>query len=218
MNFTKKPNSSAAVVLLCILILSGEAWSGLISMGKIGETYPIKENDALMELQEKAKSIDFSKIADKKVMEQKIKNFKPETVKKLPVARENRAFLVDMTHALDFDIPDQNGNVLYPKGFKFNPLDFMQMKRTYVFIDGTDADQIAWLQNSPHYKRLSTTILLTDGNWYDTRERIKRPVYYALGEIVTKFQIECVPAVVRQEGKYMKVEEIQIEKGKNAIK
>jgi len=42
-------------------------------------------------------------------------------------------------------------------------------------------------------------------------EKLGRPVYYALRQVVERFQLEYVPCIVFQDGKYMKVSEVNID-------
>ena len=56
-------------------------------------------------------------------------------------ARKERTFLVDMTYTLDRDIADEKGNVVYPKGYTFNPLDYITYPGTLVILDGNSPTQ-----------------------------------------------------------------------------
>ncbi len=138
------------------------------------------------------------------------KNFRPAT-RTLQRADKDRTFRVQTVNTLDADITDQYGLVIYPSGYKFNPLEHITNPQQYVFIDGTDSDQIQWFNESKYAKSLDTVLMITDGRWIDVMESVEFRVYYALPAIIDKFQIKAVPAVVCQEGDHLIAREIYIE-------
>ena len=91
-------------------------------LGNFGMTYRIAERDALTEIEERAKQVDWHKVLDKR----KIENYQgpPDRVR-LPRAKRNRSFQVDMTYTTEIDVPDGKGGILYPTGYTFNPLDYI---------------------------------------------------------------------------------------------
>jgi len=178
----------------------------------IGRTYPVIERDALEELQEAVSKVDWEKIFDKEKWKEKIKAFRPEDWEKLPEAREERTRLVDMTYSLEFDIPDEKGNIIYPKGYTFNPLDFASLRQTLIIIDGGRKDQLEWYEQSPYFRDINTMLLISGGSWYDLMKKFRMPVYYLSTVIKNRLQLEAVPSIVRQKGRYMEVKEIKVEK------
>ncbi len=178
-------------------------------IGTFGMTYRIAERDALAEIEERAKQVDWHKVLDKR----KIENFQgpPDRVR-LPRAKRNRSFPVDMTYTTEIDVPDGKGGILYPKGYTFNPLDYVTYPKTLVFIDGTDPEQVKWLAASEYDKRLDVTLLLTEGSFGAVSKRISRPLFYADGKIVERLKLEAVPSVVRQKGRIMEVTEVKLTK------
>ena len=178
-------------------------------LGTFGMTYRIAERDALAEIEERAKQVDWHKVLDKL----KVENFQgpPDRVR-LPRAKRNRSFPVDMTYTTEIDVPDGKGGILYPKGYTFNPLDYVTYPKTLVFIDGTDPEQVKWLAASEYEKRLDVTLLLTEGSFGAVSKRISRPLFYADGKIVERLKLEAVPSVVRQKGRIMEVTEVKLTK------
>lgn len=193
-----------------IFFVSVPAWAEVKDLGKFAETYPIAEKDAIEEIQQKAKNLDMQSLIDPIDAEAKITSFKPKTIF-LPKAAKERRFLVDITHTLEFDVMDKDGNVVYPAGYQINPLEHINNPMTYIFIDASDEDQVNWLINSAYADSLSCRVLITDGEYFELTEQLGRPVYYALDVIVERFQLEYVPSVVFQSGKHMKVHEVNIE-------
>lgn len=198
------------LLIMIVFAASAPASAAVKDLGTFAETYPIAEKDALEEIQEKAKDIDPQSLIDPVEAESKILNFKPETLS-LPKATKDRQFLVDMTYTLDIDVPDKDGNIVYPAGYQFNPLERMTNPMTYIFINANDKDQVNWFLNSPYKNNLSYRLLITEGEYFDLSEQLGRPVYYALTKITERFQLEYLPSIVSQYEQFMKVTEVNIE-------
>ena len=176
------------------------------TIGVLGKVYPIAERDALEEIEERARQVDWPSLLAGKRPE----NFRPPNLVRLPRVNRGRSFLVDMTYTLDFDIPDGKGGILYPKGYRFNPLDYIPFNQTLVIIDGDDSEQVEWLQGSPLAHRPDTLILLTGGNFAGVGEGLGRAVFYAMRPVIERFQLKAVPSVIRPNGQFMEVEEIEV--------
>ena len=125
-------------------------------------------------------------------------------------ARKDRTFLVDMTYALERDIKDDKGNIIYPAGYTFNPLNYVAYPRTLVILNGKRPEQIRWFEESPYAKDAQVTLLLTDGFYSELSRSLKRPVFYASTKLIEAFRIQAVPSVVRQSGAYMEVTEVLV--------
>lgn len=198
----------SGVVLIALLL--GVSSVQAKELGSFGMTYRIAERDALAEIEGRARQVDWHKVLDKR----KVENFQgpPDRVR-LPRARRNRSFPVDMTYTTEIDIPDGKGRVLYPKGYTFNPLDYVTYPKTLVVIDGTDPEQVKWFAASEYDKRLDVTLLLTEGNFGTVSKRISRPLFYADRKIVERLKLKEVPSVIRQKGRVMEVTEVKLPAG-----
>lgn len=204
--YSKLSSLSAAATLLLLIYGSAPAKD----LGVVGATYPIAEPDALAEIEERAAKTDWSKFINKDKIEKTIKNFKPPGLVKLPRAAQTRTYHVDMTYTLDYDIPDGRGGIIYPKGYTFNPLDYVQYKKTIIVIDGSDPAQVDWFERSQWARDINSILILTDGSYYELSRRLRRQVYYAVHDIPKKFQLQAVPAVIRQSSRVMEVTEIDV--------
>ena len=208
----KKPIRRCILIaaFLCLLTASTAVARDL---GTFGAVYDIVEKDALKELEEKAKSVDFSKAVDRNALVKRARNFTPEDVKEMRMigpARKDRTFLVDMTYTLERDIKDDKGNIVYPAGYAFNPLNYVAYPKTLVVLNGKRPEQIRWFKESSYAKDAQITLLLTDGSYSDLAKFLKRPVFYASTKVIEAFRIQAVPSVVRQSGAYMEVTEVLV--------
>ena len=125
-------------------------------------------------------------------------------------ARKSHTFLVDMTYTLERDIKDERGNIVYPAGYTFNPLNYVAYPRTLVILNGKRPEHIRWFEESSYSKDAQVTLLLTDGSYSELSRSLKRPVFYASTKLIQAFRIRAVPSVVRQSGAYMEVTEVRI--------
>ena len=181
-------------------------------LGSFGRTYPIAEKDALTEIEERARQVDWNKVLDKK----KLENYQgPPDRESLPQAKRNRNFLVDMTYTTEIDVPDGKGEILYPKGYTFNPLDYVTYPKTIVVINGNDRGQVAWFKDSEYNQRLDVTLLITEGAFGTISKQIDRTVSYANNKIISRFQLKAVPSIIRQKGRLMEVSEVALPVGKH---
>lgn len=196
---------------LCTLLLSAMAATATAKdLGVVGKTYPIKERDALQELESRAANVNWKKELSKI----KPERYRPENSVALPRATKPRSFYVDMTYTLDMDIPDGKGGILYPRGYMFNPLDYIPFRKMLVVINGTDKDQLTWFRQSAYAGRPDVMLLLTEGSSMKLGESLERPVFYSDSRITDKFKLQAVPSIVRQSGKMMLVEEIDVRPAK----
>ena len=202
--------SAVAIAIMGSLTLFPINRALAVDLGVVGKTYPIAERDASEELKERVRSVNWQKMLEKNGIE-RMKKYKPDTMKSLPRATEDRVRMVSMNYTLEFDITDGKGNVIYPKGYTFNPLDFMTYTRTIVVLNGADRDQVEWFKKSPYYKKSNVMILITDGNYYDLSGELGQPVYFAHEKIVSRLQLSHVPSVATQKKRMMEVSEIDVD-------
>lgn len=180
----------------------------LSSIGTYGKTYDIAEPDALQEIAERAEKIDREKV--KMELDQKFRTHRPKDMTKLKPATKSTSYLLDMTYALDYDIPrvDSQGKIvgiLYPKGFKYNPLDFLPADPPpLVIFDGDSAKEKAWVKKN--YKGKHVMLVTTGGNWATLPEEMGAPVFYLKSLMVEKLRLINTISIVYKQGRNIKVE------------
>lgn len=95
----------------------------------MGTTYKIVEPDVMSEAEGRQQTAVKKVEREAKNQTELIKKLKGEVLSKAP---KSFSYYVDPTYTLQQDIPkvDRNGNVigiLYPKGYVFNPLEYIRM-------------------------------------------------------------------------------------------
>jgi len=187
-----------------------------------GETFEFAENDMLEDIQktieEKRPELEKKLTELKEGSKEKITNFKPKDMIAMTPAIKDNIFYPDMRYTNPENIYDNDGKVIYPKGFTFNPLDFQIMHTQIIVIDGSSKDEIQWLQNNGYTDNMRYKILLSDGNYQEVSKKLKQPVFYCIPKITQKFQLKHTPSIITQVGNTLKVKEICINCIKKAHK
>ena len=113
--------------------------------------------------------------------------------------------LLDPSLTVSQDIKDHAHTIFARKGGKVTPAAHVDFGEPLVFIDGEDADQVAWGMGQ------KGRLVLTNGAPLEMARTHGRPIYFDQeGRLTTTFQIQHVPAIVAQEGAFLKVSEILI--------
>ena len=207
--FERKTVRLTCILVAMLVFSSVPSFSKVI--GTFGKVYPIAEKSALKEIEERVKEVDIADIIKPEEIRERLKNYRPPNASRLGHATEDRTFLVDMTYTLPFDIPDGRGGILYPKGFTFNPLEYVPFSRTLVVIDGTEEKEIEWFLSSEYIKRRDVMLLITDGSWYDLSQKLGVPVYYLTEPIRSRFKLEKTPSIVyKKDSRYVEAREVGI--------
>jgi len=177
------------------------------NLGSIGNTYPVVEPNVIEEVKA---GIDHATLS--RIMTKPRERYQPTDLYSLPVAMANRTFYPDMTHTLEYDIPGENGEIIYKKGLTWNPLNFVTLRGGMVVINGEDEEQIQWFEKSPYFKNLSVKLLISGGYAVPLVKQLNRPVFYLTRTIADRLQLAAVPSIILQEGNKMMVREVRLEK------
>jgi len=86
------------------------------------------------------------------MLRNRLRDYKPADLQQLPKATKDNQKIVDMTYTLPADLLDADGKTIYPKGFTFNPLDYVTFRRGLVILNGNDSEQLRWFEKSPYTK------------------------------------------------------------------
>ena len=181
-------------------------------VGFTGRTFEIAERDALEEIEEKVRAVDWQK----HIKQIRPEEYRPNNLVDVPRTRQSKKRLVDMTYTLETDIVNDKGELLYPKGYRINPADYVLFSKTLVIINGEDQDQVKWFERSGLRNRLDVSLFLSAGDSMAISRRVKRPTYYATSPLIGRFQIQTVPSVIRAKEKLMEIEEVYVSKGGNS--
>ena len=201
--------------LLALLLLLSSNRAVAKDYGVHGVTYEIREKNFLEEIQEKLREAQKNGKLDKfqndakKQMVDSVNHPKAvDGITKTEVARE---WFFDPSVSRSEDLKDQNGQIFYRAGTKVNPLDSLSLSKVLIFIDGDDEQQVKWALKQNRIRKSRVKIILVKGAVIELMRSKKIRFYFDQnGNLIKKFEIKSVPAIVEQEGKMLKVSEVVI--------
>ena len=136
---------------------------------------------------------------------------RPAPVKGISHATENRAWTVDPTWVLSQSIYDHKGQLIAKEGQKLNPLDFIPMSEILLFINADNKAEIKYTQQLLADKNNSIKVILVNGNVVDLVEHLNKPIYFdQKGLITSRFGILHTPAIVKQDGRVLSINEVAL--------
>lgn len=196
-------------IALCGSVLLVTAAQGEARMlGQVGALYPIAERDALEEIEERVRRVDWDKV----LTSPRPANYRPQNPVHLMPARQNRIYLIDPSYRLEQDLFDGQGRVLYPAGYTFNPLDFLTEVPRLVVIDGNNPLHLDWLEQLPDFAGDPQTLLLiTDGDTNAISQRLQRRIFYVDQVTAERLSLSFVPCIMTRQGRYLEVQEYALQ-------
>lgn len=200
---------AASLLLIC-------AHAGAESLGVYGKTWEIGERDFLEVIQERTAEFEKSgKLAEFKKQAQdqvrgRILSPKPIAGIKTAAHGTERTYFYDPSFVVEKTITDHQGNIIVPAGRKVSPLQYSPLSKPLLFIDARDKRQVDYAHDFIT-KEPRTKVILVGGSWVELTKAWRTQVYYdQAARIVRKFGIEQVPAIVRQQGEVLKIDEIAL--------
>lgn len=200
------------IKLLAVLILFSDLCFAK-NFGLQGTTYPIKEEDLLtvinrelLHLEQTGKLKELNEQFSKNALETAQR---PKPVNGIIRTIEPRQRRIDPSQTLDTDAILPSGQVIARAGSRINPFDRMTLTKHLIFINGDDAEQVEWAVG--YSKKHRSKIVLTQGEPFKLAKKNSLQFYFdQSGFLTTRWNIQQVPAVVRQEGRILLIEEIKI--------
>ena len=194
--------------LILALLLAGVSLAGageIVQLEPVGPTSAVIETDLGGELRQRAVRVDVERLRSAQA------HYQPANLQALPRATKDATTMVDLTHTLEEDVQDANGQVLYPAGFTFNPLRYVSLSGALVVIDGSDPEQVAWFKGSPYGANRRALLLLSGGLAAALRDELQRPVAYLTEDLAQRLQLRAVPSVVMEQDQHLTVREVLID-------
>lgn len=212
MQTSSKNSLRRPVLLACTACLVS---SGGYGAEQLGPLHQIAEPDMLVEIQkhllEKQRTGELARLQKEGIERAKRSIENPKAVEGLVRADRNRTFYYDPSFRVPETIKDADGRVVVEAGKTVNPLDYVSMTTYMVFVDGSDPKQMAKADALyEHYKGNLKTVLVK-GPVADLSRARKRQIYFDQGgSLVRKFGLTKVPSLVSQEGKRLRIDELEI--------
>ncbi len=200
-------------LLIMALTINFASPAGAKDFATRGHSFEILEPDLLKQIEHKLKALnEDGTLAEHKMrlMEKAKKSvLRPQGVKGMTKAVEDRTFTYDPSLLVPYDLKDHQGRVFHKAGTRVNPLQYKSLSSALVFLDGEDLVQVAWAEGIQ--AKQVTKVILTSGAPFQLMEKWKTPVYFDQGGTLTKkLGIKHVPTLVIQEGLKLKISEIAL--------
>lgn len=201
------------LLLLCSALHAPFSDAVAADLGVHGQVFPVAEPDMLEMIMAKLRQMEAEgKITE---MQEGLKSrtaayaVRPPAVPGIGTAVQARSWLYDPAVVLNRDLQDQDGNVFQKSGRRINPLDYINLSQQMLFINGDDEKQVAWAKRTESALGGRAKIILVRGAVADHSRREGKPYYFDQGgKLTERFGIRNVPALIRQEGRYLRIEEV----------
>ncbi len=182
-------------------------------LGVIGPVYPVAEPNVLevivSKLREAEASGALSRLQQEAQSNAKRAVAHPPAVTTVTKTTRPRSFYYDPTITVPYPISDAQGAVIVPPGKQVNPLDTVSLSKHLFFFDARDAGQVTRARQVLERYHGKVKLILTGGSHLDLARKLKLPVYYdQQGTLTEKLRIRQVPAIVSQDGKRLRIDEI----------
>ncbi|MEQ1601328.1 MAG: type-F conjugative transfer system protein TraW [Methylophilaceae bacterium] len=180
----------------------------------LGKTYPITEPDMLEEIQGKLKAMDKSGQL-KQLQQEAINRSKnsiehPRAVSGLTRTKMARTFYFDPTWRVPRDIVTPDGQVIARANDRVNPLDYMPLTKHLVFFDQGDPAQVKLAAGLIKKYDGRVKPILVAGEPLTLTRQWKQQVYFdQSGYLTRRFGITQVPALVSQENRRIRIDELE---------
>jgi len=184
------------------------------NIGTIGEVYLIDEMDFLDFIKQKASLVEknggVTHLEDS--MRNKAKEYRdrPTPIENVTHSEKPKSWLFDPSIILDHDILSAEGKLIAKSGTRVNPLSFVRLNKTLIFIDADDEKETAWAIQLDKKIKGQDKIILVKGSLLQEEKRFSKAIYFdQAGRLTKHFNISHVPAVVSQEGILLRISEVK---------
>lgn len=193
----------------------------LMAFGNQGKTYPIVEEDLITTMQNKLAEYDWEGQKKKTWDEYWERSYNADL--DLPSAEKNEVWYIDPTIRIKEDITNIQGKTLAKGGQVMNPLAKMGVPFKLYIFNPDDKYQVVWIKEQMNNTDIRGDVMVVathidqEGGW-DAYTELKKDlnwhVYTLQKEMVEKFLLSGVPAIVEPFNGLVKVEQFNVHENK----
>jgi conjugal transfer pilus assembly protein TraW len=200
-----------AAALLAVALLASIARAQ--DLGVIGPLYPIVEPSLLEVIRARLREMEANGELARLQRESQARITReieqPAPLAGIGKATKARSFEVDPSIEIPYPIADAEGRVIVAPGTRINPLDTVSLSLPLLFIDARDKDQVARATQLLGERHGRLKLILTGGSYLELMRRLQQPVFFdQQGHLTTRLGIRHVPALVTQQGKRLRIDEL----------
>ncbi len=197
---------------LCWLALALVSGTALAAPEVIGPVYPVEEPDMVVWMKERAGQYFTPERlaaleAEKRDATRRYAEAPPGT--SLPRTTKPVTRWFDPSITVPYDMRDHDGQLIHAAGTTVNPLERRSLTQRLLFLDGNDEDQVRWAEAQLTDGQWHVKPILVSGEPLELGRQWQRQVFFdQQGLLVGKLGIEQLPAIVRQEGMRLRIDEV----------
>lgn len=204
--------SLRSAITICLFLLAHGVHAE--DLGIVGPTYEIAERDLIEVIKDKLSRMERTGELARMQDDYRRKVVggieRPKPIPGIRPTETTRTFYIDPTWTLDRNVVDEQGKVLFAAGTRVNPFDYDRMSKTLLFFDARSKAQVVFAKRFMAESKTPVKPILVGGEPLKLMRAWKREVFYDQGGALTRrFSIAQSPAVVSQEGKRLRVDEIR---------
>lgn len=151
-----------------------------------GTTYDIAEPDMLVEIKTKTEQVDWRAIKKNLAID--------ANWVYLPIAKINKQYQHKPIVVLPFEVKDNKGTIIYPKGYKFNLLDYTPLNTRLIIIANT-----CHLQVIKPKVNATDIILIANNNPNDFMQKSGKRAFTLTEDAARRLGVKNIPAVITQQ-------------------
>lgn len=210
-----KAGTRFAAVMLAALAAAGTS-ARATDLGVLGPTYGIAEPHLLRMIEDRLRAKERSGELARIEQEARARGTdavrNPAPVTGVQATAAPRSFYFDPTYTLDRNILGAQGELLFAAGTRANPLDIVSLSRHLLFFDARDGRQVRRARELIARYQGRVKPILTGGSYLDLMKSWRLPVYYdQQGLLTRRLGITQVPALVSQEGRRLRIDEMEVD-------
>lgn len=200
----KFQSATIALLLLASIIIAASAHA---ATSTIGRTWPITEPDALAEIEARTAKLP----PDMRSKYGPRSTWSAMRAATLAPATRSQIRSVVPFYTLDTEIRLPSGELLYPKGYSFNPLSYVTLPQRLVVVHPRD---LGWALKTA---RLTDFILLAAGSARDDdaitlSERTGRAIFILEARVKDRLSLTVAPVIIAQVGQKLELTEVRLER------
>lgn len=181
----------------------------------LGPTYPINEPHLLNEihgaLAEKERTGEIARL-QKEAHDRSVAYIKaPTPVDGVATTTAPRVFYYDPTFVAKTEVRTPDGEVVISVGQSVNPLNYVALPKLMLFLDGRDPAQVEMGRRIYEQYNGRVKPILVAGVVPEVAKHFENQIFFDQGgSIVRKLGITQVPALVSQDEKRLRIEEMAV--------
>lgn len=204
LGIVKFQSATIALLLLASIVVAASAHA---ATSTIGRTWPIAEPDALAEIEARTAKLP----PDMRAKYGPRSSWSAMKAAALMPATRNQTRNVVPFYTLDTEIRLPTGELLYPRGYSFNPLSFVTLPQRLVVVHPRD---LTWALRTA---RLTDFILLAAGSARDDdaitlSERTGRAIFILEERVKDRLNLTVAPVIIAQIGQKLELTEVRLER------